>query len=292
MIKKGIILAGGSGTRLDPLTRSVSKQLLPIYNKPLIYYPLSILMLSGIKDILIITTPDDKDAFNKLLGDGSHLGIKLSYAIQPEPGGLAQAFLVGEKFIDNSSCALVLGDNIYYGHGMYDVLQQANINNKGASVFGYHVEDPTRYGVVSFGKDGKPTKIVEKPTNPESSIAVTGLYFYDETVVEKAKSLKPSHRGELEITDLNELYLAQNTLDIVTLGRGYAWFDAGTFESMLEASVFIRTIERRQNLMVGLVEEIAYRLGYINKNDLENIVKKSRKSPVSLYLESILNENS
>lgn len=290
MARKGIILAGGAGTRLHPLTQVISKQLLPIYNKPLIYYPVSTLMLAGIHDILIITTPYDCDSFKKLLGTGEQWGLKLSYAIQKEPAGLAQAFLIGEDFIDGDSVALILGDNIFYGQGFSEILKAFNGHNKGAAVFGCHVEDPSRYGVAEFDKSGKLTAIIEKPQTPPSSVAITGLYLYDNTVVEKAKSLKPSLRGELEITDLNNIYLQENELNLIPLGRGYAWFDTGTFDSMLEAAQFIKTIESRQNLMIGCIEEIAYRKGYIDKDQLHTLIKKMGQSSFAKYLQSISRE--
>ena len=290
MARKGIILAGGAGTRLHPLTQIISKQLLPIYNKPLIYYPLSTLMLAGIRDILIITTPHDCDSFKNLLGTGEQWGLKLSYAIQKEPAGVAQAFLIGEDFIAGDSVALVLGDNIFYGHGFSEILKTFNEHDKGATVFGCHVEDPARYGVAEFDKSGKLTAIIEKPQNPPSSVAITGLYLYDNTVVAKAKNLKPSVRGELEITDLNNLYLQDDELNLVSLGRGYAWFDTGTFDSMIEAAQFIKTVENRQNLMIGCVEEVAYRQGYIDKNQLQTLIKKMGQSIFAKYLQSISQE--
>ncbi|PIZ33887.1 MAG: glucose-1-phosphate thymidylyltransferase [Alphaproteobacteria bacterium CG_4_10_14_0_8_um_filter_37_21] len=291
MKRKGIILAGGAGTRLYPLTKTISKQLLPIYNKPLIYYPLSTLMLAGIREVLIITTPEDLEKFKALLGDGSQLGIRLEYAAQEEPRGLAEAFLIGEEFIENSPTSLILGDNIYYGQGMHGMLQQANSQEDGALVFGCHVEDPSRYGIAHFDKEGKLTEIVEKPENPKSSVAITGLYFYDSTVVEKAKKVRPSPRGELEITDLNNLYLEEGKLGLVNLGRGFAWFDTGTFDSMLEASQFIKTVENRQNLMIGQIDEVAYRMGYTTKEHIETVIRQSKDSKQSCYLESLIHEN-
>src|SRR5690606_7755143 len=265
---KGIILAGGSGTRLYPITKSISKQLVPIYNKPMIYYPLSVLMLANIKEILIITTPEDKEMFVNLLGDGSQWGISLTYEIQPSPDGLAQAFLIGEKFIGNDSVCLILGDNIFFGHDLGVVLEKTAKITHGAAVFGYYVNDPERYGVVEFDSDKKAINLEEKPKNPKSNYAVTGLYFYDNTVVEKAKSLKPSKRGELEITDLNQMYLNENSLEVKVLGRGIAWLDTGTHDSLLDASNFIAAIENRQGLMVACLEEIAYIKGYISKQNV------------------------
>lgn len=277
-VKKGIILAGGSGTRLYPITKAVSKQLMPVYDKPMIYYPLTTLMLAGIRDILIITTPHEQGGFVQLLGDGSQWGVTFTYVVQPNPDGLAQAFLLGEQFIDNSSCALVLGDNIFYGYSFSQKLQCAAKQDDGATVFAYWVKDPERYGVVQFGADGRAVSLEEKPVDPRSNYAVTGLYFYDERVVDFAKSLKPSVRGELEITDLNRLYLERGNLRVETLGRGYAWLDTGTHDSLLQASNYIATIQERQGLMVACPEEIAYRMGYISQEtliDLGNIMKKN-----------------
>src|ERR1041385_4972072 len=285
---KGIILAGGSGTRLYPLTKAISKQILPIYDKPMIYYPLSVLMLANIRDVLIISTPTDIHLFKDLLGDGSHIGLKISYEVQPSPDGLAQAFLIGEKFIGNDSCCLVLGDNIFYGYGFSKVLSEANTITKGATVFGYYVNDPDRYGVVEFDDHGKVISIEEKPKQPKSNYAVTGLYFYDNTVVAKAKTIKPSQRGELEITDLNKIYLAENTLTVKLLGRGMAWLDTGTHQSMLQASNFVESIEERQGLKVACLEEIAFRKGYISKEQLVELAKPLLKNQYGQYLMKIM----
>lgn len=290
MVKKGIILAGGSGTRLYPLTKSISKQIMPIYDKPMIYYPLSILLLSGIKEILIISTPHDIGLYEELLGDGKQLGISIQYAIQESPDGLSQAFLIGEKFIGNDNVCLILGDNIFYGHGLKGLLQKTAQLSEGATVFGYYVTDPERYGVVDFDEKGSVLSIEEKPKNPKSNYAVTGLYFYDNSVVEKAKSLKPSARGELEITDLNNLYLKEKKLSVELLGRGTAWLDTGTHLSLLEASNFIHTIESRQGLKVACLEEISYNQGYINKEQVASLAEPLKKNNYGQYLLKIIEE--
>ncbi|WP_378950837.1 glucose-1-phosphate thymidylyltransferase RfbA [Pelosinus sp. sgz500959] len=290
-ITKGIILAGGSGTRLYPITKSISKQLVPVYDKPMIYYPLTTLMLAGIRDILVITTPHEQDSFRSLLGTGEQWGINLSYAVQPSPDGLAQAFLIGEKFIDHDPCALILGDNIFYGYGFSQKLQFAAQQDKGATAFAYWVKDPERYGVVEFDENGQAVSLEEKPERPKSSYAVTGLYFYDQRVVEFAKSLKPSSRGELEITDLNCLYLKQDALRVETLGRGYAWLDTGTHDSLLQASNYIATIQERQGLMVACPEEIAYRMGYISHSNLVTLGNVMKKNGYGQYLLQLVRES-
>ena len=283
---KGIILAGGRGTRLYPLKMVTSKQLLPVYDKPMIYYPLSTLMLAGIKDILIISTPRDTPRFEALLGDGSHFGINLTYKVQPSPDGLAQAFILGEEFIGDDACAMILGDNIFYGNGFSQILKDAAENSqKGrATVFGYHVEDPQRFGIVEFDKDGKVISVEEKPENPKSNYAITGLYFYDKDVVEYAKQVKPSARGELEITTLNDIYLQKGRLDVKLLGRGFAWLDTGTMDSLVDAADFVRMVEKRQGIKISAPEEIAYKNGWITKEELLESAKKYGKSPYGQHL--------
>ncbi|MBN3217270.1 glucose-1-phosphate thymidylyltransferase RfbA [Pectobacterium polaris] len=287
---KGIVLAGGSGTRLYPITRGISKQLLPIYDKPMVYYPISVLMLAGIREILIITTPEDMPAFQRLLGDGSRFGIELSYAIQPSPDGLAQAFIIGEEFINGERCALVLGDNIYFGQSFGKKLEAVVAKEEGATIFGYQVTDPERFGVVEFDQDFKALSIEEKPTEPKSNWAVTGLYFYDNNVVEMAKQVKPSHRGELEITTLNQMYLEQGTLNVELLGRGFAWLDTGTHDSLIEASQFIHTIEKRQGLKVACLEEIAFRKGWLSKQQVADEAKVMLKTSYGQYLTQLIAE--
>ena len=284
---KGIILAGGSGTRLYPLTMVTSKQLLPIYDKPMIFYPLSTMMLAGVKDILIISTPQDLPNFEKLLGDGSRYGINLSYKVQPSPDGLAQAFILGEEFCNGDRCAMILGDNIFYGAGLTQHLKQAVNNETGATVFGYYVDDPERFGVVEFDKNGQAISLEEKPANPKSNYAVTGLYFYDDKVCQYAKNLKPSDRCELEITDLNKIYLEQGNLKVVTLGRGYAWLDTGTVDSMTEASEFVRVVQSRAGIQVAALEEIAYNNSWINKEQLLTSAEKYGKSPYGQHLKKV-----
>ena len=283
---KGIILAGGSGTRLYPLTKTISKQLLPIYDKPMIFYPMSILMLAGIKEILIISTPGDLPNFKKLLGDGKDFGIKLSYKEQPSPDGLAQAFIIGEKFIGKDNVTMILGDNIFYGNGITKILKKAieNLDKSTATIFGYYVNDPERFGVVEFGKNGKVISVEEKPKNPKSNYAITGLYFYDNKVIDFAKKVKPSNRGELEITDINKFYLEKGKLDVNLLGRGFAWLDTGTVDSLMDANDFVRVIEERQNTKIAALEEIAYKNGWISMNDLSKIAKLYGKSKYGQHL--------
>ena len=287
---KGIVLAGGSGTRLHPITKGVSKQLLPVYDKPMIYYPISVLMLAGIKEILVISTPEDMSGYQRLLGDGSDFGVEIDYAIQPSPDGLAQAFLIGEDFIGDSNVALVLGDNIFYGQNFTANLKAATSRDTGATIFGYHVKDPERFGVVDFDTDGKVTSIEEKPKNPKSNFAVTGLYFYDKDVVNMAETLKPSARGELEITDLNRLYLEQQKLHVEIMGRGYAWLDTGTFSSLMQAGQFVQVIEERQGLKIACPEEIAYFKNYISAEQLEALAQPLMKSGYGEYLLQLLEQ--
>ena len=285
---KGIILAGGSGTRLYPITKAISKQINPIYDKPMIYYPLSILMLAGINEILVISTPRDLPLFKELLGTGKDLGIRLEYSVQENPNGLAEAFIIGEEFIGNDSCALILGDNIFYGHGLTGILQEAQKKGNGATIFGYYVNNPKDFGVVEFDNNGRVISLEEKPQSPKSNYAVPGLYFYDNTVIEKAKKVKPSKRGELEITSINDMYLKEGTLNVVSFGRGMAWLDTGTHDALLEAGNFVKTIQSRQGVMVACLEEIAYRNGWITKEQVLELAKPLMKSKYGKYLEQIV----
>lgn len=285
---KGIILAGGSGTRLYPITKAISKQINPIYDKPMIYYPLSILMLAGINEILVISTPRDLPLFKELLGTGKDLGIRLEYSVQENPNGLAEAFIIGEEFIGNDSCALILGDNIFYGHGLTGILQEAQKKKNGATIFGYYVNNPKDFGVVEFDNNGRVISLEEKPQSPKSNYAVPGLYFYDNTVIEKAKKVKPSKRGELEITSINDMYLKEGTLNVVSFGRGMAWLDTGTHDALLEAGNFVKTIQSRQGVMVACLEEIAYRNGWITKEQVLELAKPLMKSKYGKYLEQIV----
>jgi glucose-1-phosphate thymidylyltransferase len=287
---KGIILAGGSGTRLYPITRGVSKQLLPVYDKPMIYYPLSVLMLAGIQDVLIITTPEDQSGFIRMLGDGKEFGINLSYAVQPSPDGLAQAFIIGEEFIGSDSVCLVLGDNIFWGQGFTPILKSAASRNSGASVFGYQVKDPERFGVVAFDENKKAISLEEKPEKPQSNFAVTGLYFYDNDVIEMAKQVKPSCRGELEITTLNQMYMERGDLNVEVLGRGFAWLDTGTHESLLEAAMFVETIEKRQGYKIACLEEIAFNHGWLTSDQVTNTAKELSKNSYGQYLLRLVND--